>query len=174
MSTKLKTKPEQVFFNNEPAGNPPAGSIWTYYKSDGNLYKKGSNGNEILQGIPIGSIQSWHKSFTNTPALTSDWVQCDGQVLNDGDSPYDGQTIPDLNGESRFLRGSAVSGTNQAEDFKSHTHSITRDLDGSVGSGVEFAANQGISNFQPAITEAQGGAETRPINMSVVWIIKIK
>ena len=127
-----------------------------------------------LQGIPIGSIQAWHKNLTGTPNLSSDWVQCDGQTLNDSKSPYNGQVIPDLNGQARFLRGASVSGTDQAEDFKSHSHGITRDLVGSSGSTVEFAANEGISNFNPSTTEAFGGTETRPINMSVVWIIKIK
>ncbi len=51
MSTKIKRSPEQVFFNNEPAGNPPAGSIWTYYKSDGNLYQKDSLGIESQQSV---------------------------------------------------------------------------------------------------------------------------
>ena len=63
---------------------------------------------------PVGSIVAWHKSFANTPALPDNWVQCNGQTLDDPDSPYDGATLPNLNGDGRFLRGSLVdSGINQ-------------------------------------------------------------
>ena len=127
-----------------------------------------------LSSPPIGTIMAWHKDLTGTPSLPLEWVECNGQVLSDPNSPYDGETIPDLNGGARFLRGAATSGAFQAEDLKSHQHHITRDLVGSAGSTVQFAANQGISDFVGADTDLFGGAETRPINMSVVWILRIK
>jgi hypothetical protein len=61
---------------------------------------------------PIGSIVAWHKSFANTPSLPNGWVECNGQTLSDSESVYDGQVIPDLNGETRFIRGGATSGGN--------------------------------------------------------------
>ena len=74
--------------------------------------------------FPVGSIVAWHKSFENTPPLPDEWVECNGQVLNDPRSPYDGQTIPDLNGQARFLRGASTSGTNQSSAFGSHSHGV--------------------------------------------------
>lgn len=71
--------------------------------------------NEIIQtgrygNIPIGGIIPWLKSFTNTPSLPTGWVECNGQVLDDSDSVYDGETIQDLNGNNSFLRGNSTSG----------------------------------------------------------------
>ena len=64
---------------------------------------------------PIGSITAWAKNLPGVVAdLPESWVECNGQVLDDPDSPLDGQTIPKLNGDSdddkRFLRGAATSG----------------------------------------------------------------
>ncbi|KKK71414.1 hypothetical protein LCGC14_2914160 [marine sediment metagenome] len=146
--------------------------IGGFFKSG--IYKRLFDQGVAEVGVPIGSIQAWHKDLPNTPSLFSNWVQCDGQILNDIDSPYDGETIPDLNGQARFLRGAVSSGVDEAEDFKSHAHNITRDLVGSIGTGAEFAANKGVSDFVGATTVVAGGTETRPINMSVVWIIKVK
>lgn len=74
---------------------------------------------------PIGTIAAWHKSLAGTPTLPSDWVECNGQVLNDPASVYDGATIPDLNGDSRYLRGGAASGAMQAQLTAKNGLSIT-------------------------------------------------
>ncbi|GAH18087.1 unnamed protein product, partial [marine sediment metagenome] len=84
--------------------------------------------------VPVGTVLPWLKSYTNTPALPDEFVECNGQVLDDGDSVYDGQTIPDLNGGNRFLRGAATSGTTggaatiniaHAHTQPTHTHSVS-------------------------------------------------
>ena len=67
--------------------------------------------NDVGIGIvPIGSIIAWAKSITGAPPLLPNFVQCDGQTLSDGDSPLNGQVIPDLNGGNKFLRGASTSG----------------------------------------------------------------
>ncbi len=76
---------------------------------------------------PIGAILPWLKSFTNTPALISGWVECDGSVLSDVDSVYNGQTLPDLNG-GEFLRGDATSGGTGGSDTMAHTHGVTTNV----------------------------------------------
>ena len=185
--------------------------------------------------VPIGAIIAWHKDFANTPALPGRFVECNGQTLSDADSPYNGQTIPDLNGNARFLRGSGTSGTNQAEATKapstafttgnqsaSHTHTTnigaitsggrsvdhTHDTEGTnqmttagVRDGGSFDAyvvdtgtpttgnssadhthshthgNKTSGNQSADHTHSitgGGDAETRPINMSVVWIMRVK
>lgn len=65
---------------------------------------------EINSTPPIGTILAWLKSFTGTPTLPTNWVECNGQTLSDTDSPFDGETIPDLNGSNNFLRGNSSSG----------------------------------------------------------------
>jgi hypothetical protein len=92
----------------------------TFPKVDGDiLYASEVNGfntGVTLQISPIGSVVAWLKNLgtTHTPALPSDWVECNGQVLSDATSVYNGQTIPDLNGTGvgnhRFLRGQNTSG----------------------------------------------------------------
>ena len=129
-----------------------------------------------LNSPPVGSIVAWHKDFANTPALPDGWVECDGTAINDTASVYHGQNTPNLNGDGRFLRGSPTSGTPQADSFRSHNHA--------PGSGNWFHAFQpggstgggggtGLESF-PATTANTGGTETRPINMSVVYIMRIR
>lgn len=145
--------------------------------------------------MPIGSIIAWHKSFSNTPALPDGWLECNGQTITDTDSVYYNQTLPDLNGDARFLRGSSTSGTEQTDAFQGHWHDVSATsggyewyakynatyLDGSGEDAYEPRTANGSdrqkaktiqsdnSNGTPRIAE-----ETRPINMSVVWIIRIK
>lgn len=121
---------------------------------------------------PIGAIIAWHKSFTNTPTLPDSWVECNGQVLSDAGSVYNGQTMPDLNGEGRFLRGAAISGTMQAEETKAHHHPIllsNPSLEPGTN-GYYIVSNTG-GDF---VTGDASGTETRPINMSVVWVMRVK
>ena len=70
---------------------------------------------------PIGTVLSWLKSYINTPALPDGWVECNGQILDEAESVYDGQVIPDLNGDNRFLRGNSTSGGTGGES----THVLT-------------------------------------------------
>jgi len=139
--------------------------------------------------MPIGSIIAWHKDLNGVPDLSDGWVECNGGILNDPDSPLNGQTIPNLNGEGRFLRGSDTSGVLQADAFQGHLHNWTTRVasdgagSGSVASGLEYTTGS-MRDYFGAIgdsiaTLGSYGAprvanETRPINMSVVWIIRVK
>ena len=67
--------------------------------------------------VPVGSVIAWHKSLPGTPALPDGWVECNGQVIADPQSVYNGQTAPDLNIRGLFIRGSTVSGTYQADQL---------------------------------------------------------
>ncbi|MBI2721190.1 MAG: hypothetical protein HYX39_03335 [Bacteroidetes bacterium] len=183
-------------------------------------------------GDPIGTVQAFMKSTAMTPLMPWGWVECNGQVLTDTESPYNGQTIPDLNNTKKFLRGDLTSGIIQAEDLGAHAHAGTTSAVGNHGHGGStgsvnwdngrvipwddnFAAdvvNGPFGNATPPgglpwdglgkignmittmtgeldhthiinpdgahshtfTTTSTGGTETRPTNMSVVWIIRIK
>ena len=71
-------------------------------------------------GLPIGSISAWAKDIPGMPALSEGWVECNGQVLDDPQSPLNGQTIPDLNRENRFLRGNSTSGDTGGAETHQH------------------------------------------------------
>lgn len=145
---------------------------------------------QVDQSAPVGSIIAWHKSFSNTPPLSSDWVECNGQVLNNPSSPYDGQAIPDLNGEGRFLRGSSSSGTDQEA---TEVAVVTETNTGSLfynNSGTSMSEhNQDFDTVTTSITTSRGiidrdladangpgqisSGRVRAKNMSVVWIMRI-
>lgn len=97
------------------------------------------NGTRWLEigAVPIGSIQAWHKSLVTTPPLPWGWVECDGALIADPESPYNGTNAPDLNISERFLRGNAISGNLQTDDFLSHNHTGTTSADGDHNHGID-------------------------------------
>jgi hypothetical protein len=192
-------------------------------------------GNNGLTGqMPVGSITAFTNHLTGTPSLPSNWKMCDGSVIQDPNSPMNGQTLPDLNGGARFLRGSATSGTLQAADavvpahvhgLSAHTHSML--AHSHAGGSLVYShkhpiSTSGTAQASPAFTavaatlrqdngtvagttsptdtssdtwsgtsagpstpdtggpstnstptDGGSGSETRPINMSVIWIMRI-
>ncbi len=149
--------------------------------------------------VPVGTIVGWHKTLSGVPALPGRWVECDGSVISDADSPMDGETLPDLNGDARFLRGAATSGAEEADAFQGHWHKVyagTGDPGtyvtllyssqaGAAGNGDQVlgtaTTGQEVREFRAvdAHPDTSSGTprtatETRPINMSVVWIMRIK
>lgn len=44
------------------------------------------------------------------PKLSENFVECNGQTLDDSESIFDGEVIPNLNGNNNFLRGNSTSG----------------------------------------------------------------
>ena len=123
---------------------------------------------------PVGTIIGLHKSMTGVPALPGTWVECSGQVINDSNSPMNGETVPDLNGDARFLRGSSTSGTEEADMFEDHTHTHSYIVGQGNGAGSWGMAAGGSDLATITSIGSEGGAETRPINMSVIWIMRIK
>ena len=115
-------------------------------------------------------------SIYKTTALPSGWVECNGQVLSDATSIYDGQTIPNLNSGSVeenysfFLRGHTSSGETEASQNKAHTHT----MDGGTNAGNGAVYGRGVSVPNQNSTNSSGGAEARPMSYTVVWIMRIQ
>jgi len=133
----------------------------TFPKTDGDVLYA----DDINSMPPIGSIMAWHKSFTNTPTLPENWVECNGQVLSDAESVYNGQTIPDLNGSSgteRFLRGQTTSGGTGGSE--THSHDSASAHGGNSNSTWETQNNDWKTST----------VSTLPSYFEVVWIMKIK
>ncbi len=144
---------------------------------------------------PVGSIIAWHKNFGSGAVIPVGWVECDGRTINDSESIYNGENVPDLNSSGMFLRGGTNSGTFQDDatavnglymnSTGSHSHGFSYDSvryngrdAGSMNTGAA-----GRSHAYTGITDSAGNhvhtmyssdTETRPINMSVVWIMRIK
>ncbi len=60
--------------------------------------------------VPIGGVVLWHKDMGGTPGLPANFRECDGSPVNDPESPYDGQSLPDYNTSGRFPRAGTASG----------------------------------------------------------------
>lgn len=165
-----------------------------------------------VETVPVGSIVAWHVDLPGTPALPDRWMPCDGQLVTDPDSPYLGETLPDLNGEARYLRGGMFSGMMQDDSTAAnglaatagpagnHSHSMgsagahshSRTNVGGIGGTRGFAAagdqsgttstntagnhthSIGTAGEHTHAVSLTGDAETRPITMTVVWIMRIK
>jgi H-type lectin domain len=164
-----------------------------------------------LSTLPLGVILAWHRDFAGgngfEPALPPGWVPCNGQTLDDPESPFDGLAVPNLNGNTEakqgglFLRGASTSGVLQQDQMQSHNHAERTphqhqiQLGNNTGAGpdvwVQHADPVGgdwgkyttlpgtpLELGDPANSGTGGaprhGRETRPANMSVLWIMKVK
>lgn len=122
--------------------------------------------------VPIGSIIPWLKSYTNTPALDSHFVECNGQTLSDTDSIYNGQVIPNLNGNANFLYGAETSGGTKTENFvPAHSHSIPV-FDGG-GAGTNITASSSATN-NTSNTSNNVASGTAWVGYAVVYIMRVK
>lgn len=146
--------------------------------SDGETLSAGDLNDTFEAAAPVGTVTAWHKDFANTPALPAGWAECNGQTLNNADSPYDGQTLPDLNGNNRFLRGNGTSGGTggsstvalSVSELPSHTHShhehTTTDFNEAGRDGQETGGSTGS-------TGGDSAHENKPPYFDVVWVIKV-
>ena len=114
---------------------------------------------------PIGSVRGWCKNKPGVPALGANWVECNGQVLNDPDSPLDGQVIDDFNGAlggpPRFLRGALASGGMGGAD--------------SFNLGGEIAVDNNLDANTTSVASApQADLPMLPSYYEVVWVMRVK
>ena len=148
-------------------------------------------GTQVAASTPAGAVLSFAMATPPTG-----WLECDGAAIGrstyatlfaaigetfgngDGSTTFN---LPDLRGV--FVRGWANTkanvdadnmydagrnfGTEQADAFKSHTHTF-RGVAGSSGSGVGSRESQPVTRT----TDAVGGVETRPRNVALMYCIK--
>ncbi|PWG79214.1 beta strand repeat-containing protein [Pararcticibacter amylolyticus] len=57
--------------------------------------------------VPVGSVVAWFPNLLSSATLSPNFVECNGQVLNDTQSVLNGITIPNLNSGS-YLTGSST------------------------------------------------------------------
>ena len=116
--------------------------------------------------VPIGGIVPWAKNLAGVPPLTNEnklFVECNGQVLDDSDSPLDGTTIPNLNGGNRFMRGNATSGGTGGAASSNHSH-----VTGGVGSGWVL-----VGSGSRYVTNSVN-VGTVPPYYNIVWLMRVK
>lgn len=149
--------------------------------------------NNASNTAPIGSIMAWAGNLTGTPSLPSGWVIMAGQTLNDAESPFNGQVIPDLNGNNYFLRGNSTSGATGGEstvtlseaEMPSHSHDIDTTENGNkMNLRASAGGGDGIARGSPTnelpfslVTDARGSDsahENKPPYYDIIWIMRIK
>ncbi len=143
--------------------------------------------------LPVGSIIAWHKTYSGKSDLPKGWEECNGQTLskeNYPDMADEKRKLPDLNSAEgysggRFLRGGTESGKFQEGtrvfagpdvccDHMVYPFWHGQDFDDILKTGVISDA----ARFTAATGHCEGckvhrGA-TRPVNMSVVWIMRVE
>jgi hypothetical protein len=155
-----------AFDPNKPANNTPLNS--TEMRAQLNALKA------LIDGLlPIGIIVGWAKSRANMPALPGTWVECNGQTLNDPQSPFHGQVIDDLNGAGgpqRFLRGAAASGGTGGAD--THAHDI--DLQIMSANTADGGDHTSVIPTVYTTTGPNPASSALPSYYEVVWVIRVK
>ena len=111
-------------------------------------------------GVTYGNVDATH---FNLPDLRGEFLR-----------GYDHGAGTDPDAASRTNRGDGTAGDNvgtkQADAYDSHNHSYTKIITGG-GSPQWDGQGSGIG-ISTSNTAASGGNETRPVNVSVMWIIK--
>jgi hypothetical protein len=134
----------------------------------------------VSLNVPIGAVLPWLKTFPNTPLLPGNFVECNGQVLDDSSSVYDGQTIPNLNGEQRFLVGNNSSGgaggtsAHYGLSLKNGTsggHVMYNLIDGQQSGRI---MHNGTWTDVAATDHRLNDFDNRPPYYEVVWIMRIR
>lgn len=120
--------------------------------------------------VLVGSVVAWAKSFTGTPALPSEYVECNGQTLSDAQSVFNGQVIPNLNasggGTQRWLRGSSTSGATGGTETHTHTRGASN-INGFIASDLD-------PTLFPGCMMAMATANHLSTYYEVVWTLRVK
>jgi|TARA_R100000789_G_scaffold73271_1_gene68965 hypothetical protein len=128
--------------------------------------------------VPIGGMIPWLSNITGVPNLPVGWKLCDGTAVNDALSPMNGQTIPDLNGDNRFVRGSDTAGGTGGSATSAHTHSISNagKIQTSYGANIDnYSPFQvGVDSTAPTVATQSTSPSILPTYINVVWIIRIR
>mgnify|MGYP001801643211 CR=1 FL=1 len=149
--------------------------------------------------VPIGGIIAWHTTGGET--LPTGWMECNGDTVLDDESPFNGNSLPNLNvgdGTGRFLRGSTgVTGTEQEPTKHPYMWATgTVSVSGVKAARVYFPSvkhipentesvfKTGSSTTNNLMSAVTGSVKTkthreqyytsRPSSITVRWIIRIK
>ena len=183
---------------NITVGTVTASSFKTSTASTGFLKADGTvdTNTYITQAVPVGSV--FHFAASTPP---TGYLKANGNTVTNGVGTVQGITadfsalyailgstygaagkLPDLRGQ--FIRSWADDGTTydagrtfgitQADDFKSHTHTLPQSLvNVSPGTGsVQLWANGSGNSTGSTPTPTTGGTETRPRNVALLACIK--
>lgn len=131
--------------------------------------------------------------MTGRSSAHTGWLECDGSAVSrstyaalftaisttwgtgDGSTTFN---IPDMRGyfprgydNGRGIDTGRALASNQADAFAAHTHSITAGT-GSSGPTTNISVDTGNSSAPKTTGSAGSAAETRPVNVAIMFLIK--
>jgi hypothetical protein len=118
---------------------------------------------------PVGSIIASTPSDPHTPVVTDEWCPMNGQVYRNGQSVYNGDTQPNLNGAvvagGQYLIGGSVSwpASGYAVGNATHNHEI-------YFTGGTFQIGTAEALCFVINIDGMANASNLPPSVSVVWI----
>ena len=122
-----------------------------------------------LANVPIGTIIPWAKNLTGVPALPEGWLECNGQTVDDPQSPLNGVALPNLNGGNKFLRGNTTSGGTGGSSSVSHYHNV-------IYNTAKYGVYNGDTSVVYTVDSATSSTtiNTQPQYYDVVWIMRVR
>jgi len=132
--------------------------------------------------VPIGSIVPFHKDFDTSLSLPEEFEECDGTTINDADSPLDGFTKPDLQGQNRHIRGNSTTGNTGGADsvslstseLASHDHSRPLDFGDAASETNNAKYVNGGDNTDTGFKGGDSSHQNQPPYFDVVMAMRIK
>lgn len=98
--------------------------------------------------LPIGCVVPYFQDLTGVPTLPDEFMVLSGGVVDNANSPLDGETLPDLNsGTQRFIRGSTTSGGTGGSDTHTHTAAPSGDTHNTDGSGTLLSTESNLPKY---------------------------
>lgn len=122
--------------------------------------------------IPVGTIMAWTKALSGV-TLPAGWVECNGQTLSDTQSPMNGKNVPNLNGEQRFLRGSAAPGGIGGKEKIAYTVQKTFSLT-NTHPGIIAIDGVNVWSIPTGYNSMDYYIDNQPPYYDIVWIIKVR
>jgi len=122
------------------------------------IYSNSQISGEVT-GCPIGGIISYAKTIAGTPSLPVNFLECNGQAINNALSPYNGLNTPPINNNNLFLRGNTSSGGTGGA--ATHLHTLN------ISSGTDWIKNA------VALESSINTASNIPPYYDIVFIMRI-
>ena len=123
--------------------------------------------------VPVATDSAWLATPTERGKFTA----------GDGSTTF---RLPDYNGKSAgslgavFMRGdgalsAGTDGVIQSDELRSHNHPLIGNLvlASNAGTGMFSLNSGGVASNDSRFINASGGAETRPLNVTGCWIIRL-
>lgn len=129
--------------------------------------------------VPIGGVLFWYKATIGVGSLLPDgYVECNGQVLSDPESPLTGNTIPDINGsvssQANFIRAATTAAAARAGNLDGATSVPATTLLSSTSQAVQTSG----TNFLTGVSVSNSGAATQgailPSYFQLVAIMRVR